>query len=146
MNLFVSLKLFFFFLLLNFSLNLLFCKSKKKRKKMWTFLGIASFTYLYKKSNMVLSFAQRDLAMVAALFFTAGLLLSYIAYFHGQKLRVSRVLNFFLSSLSLLPVINHLIPQTATPRSEKTEKSCKKVRHLSWTPPGLIMGTKGHTG
>uniref|UniRef100_A0AAX7SUY5 Squalene monooxygenase n=1 Tax=Astatotilapia calliptera TaxID=8154 RepID=A0AAX7SUY5_ASTCA len=67
---------------------------------MWTFLGIASFTYLYKKSNMVLSFAQRDLAMVAALFFTAGLLLSYIAYFHGQKLRVSRVLNFFLSSLS----------------------------------------------
>lgn len=113
---------------------------------MWTFLGIASFTYLYKKSNMVLSFAQRDLAMVAALFFTAGLLLSYIAYFHGQKLRVSRVLNFFLSSLSLLPVINHLIPQTATPRSEKTEKSCKKVRHLSWTPPSLIMGTKGHTG
>uniref|UniRef100_A0A669DBH8 Squalene monooxygenase n=1 Tax=Oreochromis niloticus TaxID=8128 RepID=A0A669DBH8_ORENI len=81
---------------------------------MWTFLGIASFTYLYKKSNMVLSFAQRDLAMVAALFFTAGLLLSYIAYFHGQKLRVSRVLNFFLSSLSLLPVINHLIPQTKT--------------------------------
>uniref|UniRef100_A0A669CDY1 Squalene monooxygenase n=1 Tax=Oreochromis niloticus TaxID=8128 RepID=A0A669CDY1_ORENI len=52
---------------------------------MWTFLGIASFTYLYKKSNMVLSFAQRDLAMVAALFFTAGLLLSYIAYFHGQN-------------------------------------------------------------
>lgn len=95
---------------------------------MWTFLGIASFTYLYKKSNMVFSFAQRDLAMVAALFFTAGLLLSYIAYFHGQKLRVSRVLNFFLSSLSLLPVINHFIPQTATPRSEKTEKSCKKGR------------------
>ncbi|XP_030604712.1 squalene monooxygenase [Archocentrus centrarchus] len=93
---------------------------------MWTFLGIASFTYLYKKSDTVVSLAQKELVMAVALFFTASLLLSYIAYFHGQKLRVTQVLNVFLNSLSLLPVINHLIPQTA--RSERAEKSCKEGR------------------
>ncbi|XP_008277409.1 squalene monooxygenase [Stegastes partitus] len=93
---------------------------------MWTFLGIASFTYLYKKSDTVLSLAQRDLVTAAAFLLTAGLLLSYIRYFHGQKLRVSQVLNLPLSVLSFLPVINHLIPPTATQRSEKAESSCKK--------------------
>uniref|UniRef100_A0A672HGH9 Squalene monooxygenase n=1 Tax=Salarias fasciatus TaxID=181472 RepID=A0A672HGH9_SALFA len=69
---------------------------------MWTFLGIASFTYLYKKSNSVLSAAHRELLMVAALFLAVGLLFSYIRYFHGQKLRVSQLLQFPLSLLSAL--------------------------------------------
>lgn len=100
---------------------------------MWTFLGIASFTYLYKKSDTVLRLAQKELVMAAALLFTVSLLLSYVAFFHGKKLRVSQVLHLFLSSLSLLPVINHLIPQTATRRSERAERSCKEVRHFLWT-------------
>uniref|UniRef100_A0A8C4FCQ8 Squalene monooxygenase n=1 Tax=Dicentrarchus labrax TaxID=13489 RepID=A0A8C4FCQ8_DICLA len=83
---------------------------------MWTFLGIASFTYLYKKSNTVLTLAHKELLMVAALFLTVGLLLSYIRYFHGQKVRVSQVFHLPLSLLSFLPVINHFIPQTSTQR------------------------------
>ncbi|XP_067458472.1 squalene monooxygenase [Thunnus thynnus] len=95
---------------------------------MWTFLGIASFTYLYKKSDSVLTFTHKELVMAAALFLTVGLLLSYVRYFHGQKLRVSQVFHLFLSLLSFLPVINHFIPQTSTQRSEKAENNCKKNR------------------
>ncbi|XP_029307553.1 squalene monooxygenase [Cottoperca gobio] len=95
---------------------------------MWAFLGIASFTYLYKKSNTVLSFAHKDLVMAAVLFLTVGLLLSYVRYFHSQKLRVSQVFHLPLSLLSYVPVINYLVPQTSTQRSEKAENSCKKSR------------------
>ncbi|KAI3361456.1 hypothetical protein L3Q82_013620 [Scortum barcoo] len=92
--------------------------------EMWTFLGIASFTYLYKKSNTVLSLAHRELLLVAAVLLTAGLLLSYVRYFHGHKLTVSRVIHL----LSSLPVINHFIPHTSAQRSLKAENSCKKSR------------------
>lgn len=102
-------------------------------KKMWTFLGIASFTYLYKKSNTVLTFAHKELLMAGALFLTVGLLLSYVRYFHGQKLRVSQVFHLPLSLLSFVPVINHFIPQTSTQRSEKVETSCTKVRRFMET-------------
>lgn len=93
---------------------------------MWTFLGIASFTYLYKKSSSILTLDHRELVMAAALFLTVGLLLSYIRYFHIQKLRVSQVFHLPLSLLSFLPVIKHLIPQTSTQRSDKAENNCKK--------------------
>ncbi|XP_010738385.3 squalene monooxygenase [Larimichthys crocea] len=95
---------------------------------MWTFLGIASFTYLYKKSHTVLTFAPKELVMAAALFLTAGLLLSYVRYFHDQKLRVSQVLHLPLSLLSFVPVLNNFIPQSSTQSSEKGEGSCKKSR------------------
>ncbi|TNN72913.1 Squalene monooxygenase [Liparis tanakae] len=77
---------------------------------MWTFLGIASFTYLYKKSSTVLSYAHKELLMAAALFLTVGLLLSYVSF------------------LSFVPVINNLIPQTLTQRTQEAENSCKKSR------------------
>lgn len=95
---------------------------------MWTFLGIASFTYLYKKSDTVLTFAHKELVMAAALFLTVGLLLSYVRYFHGQKLRLSQVFNLPLSLLSYVPVINNLIPQTSARRSEKAANNYKQVR------------------
>lgn len=95
---------------------------------MWTFLGIASFTYLYKKSDMLLSFAHKELVVAAALFLTLGLLLSYIRYFDGHKLKLSQVLHLPLSLLSFVPVINHLIPQTSAQRSERAENSCTEVR------------------
>ncbi|XP_074540196.1 squalene monooxygenase [Halichoeres trimaculatus] len=93
---------------------------------MWTFLGIASFTYLYKKSNMLLSFPYKELVMAAVLFLCVGLLVQCIRYFHGQKSTVSQVFNFPRYLLSLLPFINNFIPQTSTQWSERAETSCKK--------------------
>ncbi|XP_070821624.1 squalene monooxygenase [Chaetodon trifascialis] len=95
---------------------------------MWTFLGIASFTYFYKKSDTVLTLAPKELAMAAALLLTVGLLLSYTRYFHDQQLRVSQVFHLPLSLLSFLPVINQFIPKTSTQSSEKTENHSKKSR------------------
>ncbi|XP_033983097.1 squalene monooxygenase [Trematomus bernacchii] len=95
---------------------------------MWTFLGIASLTYLYKKSNTVLSYAHKDLVMAAALFLAVGLLLAYVRYFHSHTLRVSQVLHFPLRLLSCVPLINHVVPQTSTQSSEKAENNLKKSR------------------
>uniref|UniRef100_A0A7N6BTA4 Squalene monooxygenase n=1 Tax=Anabas testudineus TaxID=64144 RepID=A0A7N6BTA4_ANATE len=81
---------------------------------MWTFLGIASFTYLYKKSNTVLTLAFNEPAIALSLFLTVALLLSYIGYFYSEKLRVSQVSSLLRSFLSCLPVVNYLISQTST--------------------------------
>ncbi|MED6233347.1 hypothetical protein ATANTOWER_010496 [Ataeniobius toweri] len=93
---------------------------------MWTFLGVATFTYLYKKSNMLLSLAHKELVLIAALFLTAGLLISYIRFVHGQKLSVSQIVYLPLSVLSFLPLVSRLIPQTAAQTSKKAEKNPKK--------------------
>ncbi|KAM9806218.1 squalene monooxygenase [Syngnathus typhle] len=89
---------------------------------MWTFLGLASFTYIYKKSGAVWTLAQRELMTVLVLCLSVGLLLSYFRYFHGHKLRVSRVLSLPLSLLSLLPIVNLLNPQ----RSQNADNTCRK--------------------
>ncbi|XP_049586465.1 squalene monooxygenase [Syngnathus scovelli] len=89
---------------------------------MWTFLGLASFTYIYKKSGAVWTLAQRELMTVLVLCLSVGLLLSYFRYFHGHKLRVSRVLSLPLSLLSLLPIINIVNPQ----RSQNADNTCRK--------------------
>ncbi|KAK2844148.1 hypothetical protein Q5P01_010807 [Channa striata] len=95
---------------------------------MWTFLGIASFTYLYKKSDTLWSLVYKEALTVAAVSLTLGLLLSYIRYFHGEKLRVSQVFGSLRSLLSFLPVLSHFIPPTSTPRSEEAETDSKKRR------------------
>ncbi|XP_045900294.1 squalene monooxygenase [Micropterus dolomieu] len=95
---------------------------------MWTFLGVASFTYLYKKSSTVLTLAHKEFVVAAALLLTVVLLLSYIRYFHGQKLRLSQIFHLPLRLLSSLPVVNHLIPQSLTRRSENAENNFKKSR------------------
>ncbi|XP_061144217.1 squalene monooxygenase [Syngnathus typhle] len=89
---------------------------------MWTFLGLASFTYIYKKSGAVWTLAQREFMTVLVLCLSVGLLLSYFRYFHGHKLRVSRVLSLPLSLLSLLPIVNLLNPQ----RSQNADNTCRK--------------------
>lgn len=89
---------------------------------MWTFLGIATFTYIYKKSNMLLNVAHKELLLIAALFLSAGLLISYIRFVHGHKLSLSQIVYLPLSVLSALPLVKHFIPQTGAESSKKAEK------------------------
>ncbi|XP_005815776.1 squalene monooxygenase [Xiphophorus maculatus] len=89
---------------------------------MWTFLGIATFTYIYKKSNMLLNVAHKELLLIAALLLSAGLLISYIRFVHGHKLSVSQIVYLPLSVLSALPLVKHFIPQNAAESSKKAEK------------------------
>uniref|UniRef100_A0A8C9U8T1 Squalene monooxygenase n=1 Tax=Scleropages formosus TaxID=113540 RepID=A0A8C9U8T1_SCLFO len=69
---------------------------------MWTFLGIASFTYIYKKCDAVLGHAHRELALVVLALFTACLLLSYARYRGGDALQTT------LELLSSLPLARRL--------------------------------------
>ncbi|XP_061633054.1 squalene monooxygenase isoform X3 [Phyllopteryx taeniolatus] len=94
---------------------------------MWTFLGLASFTYLYKKSGAAWTLAQRELLTALVLFLSAGLLLSYFRYFHGRKLSsAAQVFRSALSLLALLPLIHHLIPQSPPKRSRNADSTCRK--------------------
>ncbi|AWO97084.1 putative squalene monooxygenase [Scophthalmus maximus] len=95
---------------------------------MWTFLGIASFTYLYKKSDTVLSLAHTQLLAAAALLLAAGLLLSYVRFFCDQKLGVSRLLHLPLSLLSSVPVVSRLVPHTAPRSSQGPGATCRQSR------------------
>lgn len=92
---------------------------------MWTFLGIASFTYLYKKSDSVWNLVHTELLLTVVLFLTAGLLLSNISCFQQHKLRLSQIFNLSLSLLSSLPIIKHLIPNRS---AQSPDSSCRKVR------------------
>lgn len=95
---------------------------------MWTFLGIASFTYFYKKFDSVVTLAPTELVMAAVLLVAVALLLSYISYFHELKPTLSQVAHLPLSLLSLIPVINHLIPRTSAQSG-----GWRKVRRFMWT-------------
>ncbi|CAJ1061901.1 squalene monooxygenase [Xyrichtys novacula] len=88
---------------------------------MWTFLGIASFTYLYKKSNTFLTLAYKELMIAAVLFLSVGLLFQVFRCFNGQRLSGSQVIHLPLRLLSRLPVINTLLPKTSTQWKERAE-------------------------
>lgn len=90
---------------------------------MWTFLGIVSFTYLYKKLDTFLTSAPRELVVAAVLCLAAGLLLSYIRYFH--EFRLLQVLQVPLSLLASLPLFKHVLPRML---GRGKENKCKKVR------------------
>ncbi|XP_069051000.1 squalene monooxygenase isoform X1 [Lepisosteus oculatus] len=53
---------------------------------MWTFLGIASFTYVYKKCDAVLHYANKEVALVFLGCCLLASLLSYARYRSGQAL------------------------------------------------------------
>lgn len=93
---------------------------------MWTFLGVATFTYLYKKSSVVLALTHTELVLVVVLVFGAGLLLSYFSFYHRPS--VSHLVSLPFHFLSLLPLFNHLLPQTAARTSRNTE-NFKRVRN-----------------
>lgn len=92
-------------------------------------MGIASFTYLYKKCDTVFAYAHKEFVMAAVVSLTVVMLLSYIRYFHGQTLKVSQVLHLPMELLSALPLINKFIPQTSTLSHSNTESTSNKVRH-----------------
>ncbi|XP_056142644.1 squalene monooxygenase [Lampris incognitus] len=95
---------------------------------MWTFLGIASFTYLYKKCDAFFTHAHKELLMAVAVLLLAGVLLSYIRFFHRERLRLAQVLNLPLDLLSSLPIINHFIPQTSK-LSNHSKGNASKTSH-----------------
>lgn len=90
---------------------------------MWTFLGIVSFTYLYKKFDTFLTTAPRELVLAAALCLTAGLLLSYVRFFH--EFRLLQVIQFPLALLASLPLFKHIVPRILAQDKENKSKAVR---------------------
>ncbi|KAI4873119.1 hypothetical protein NFI96_015540 [Prochilodus magdalenae] len=88
---------------------------------MWTFLGIASLTYVYKKCD---SLINPSLLVVAAVsFITVSTLLTLIRY-RGQK--VPRILQLAREILSALPFTNKLFTKSDTCSRDSAGTSRKR--------------------
>nr|CAG31689.1 hypothetical protein RCJMB04_9l3 [Gallus gallus] len=75
---------------------------------MWTFLGIASFIYVYKKCGDLMSYANKEVLLSAVLFFSLGLLLSYRYHFRAprqQQQQQKPHLGMLSHALSALPLV-----------------------------------------
>ncbi|KAJ7985598.1 hypothetical protein DPEC_G00353730 [Dallia pectoralis] len=77
---------------------------------MWTFLGIASFTYIYKKCDAFLEY--KEIVLAAVVFLAVGMMLSFARYLHKQTtFKVPQVLKLPLDFLSSLPIVNRCLPK-----------------------------------
>ncbi|XP_071594471.1 squalene monooxygenase [Heliangelus exortis] len=91
---------------------------------MWTFLGIASFIYVYKKCGDLMTYANKEVLLSVLVFFSLGLLLSYRYRFRGPKQQQQqRNTHSSLVSdiLSALPLVGFFWSKP-TPGSQQVEK------------------------
>lgn len=94
---------------------------------MWTFLGIASFTYFYKKSDSLLFSLHTGLIFVVLL---VTALLLYFKYFGGRnKMSVLQLLKAPLTFLGGVPFIKEIIPQTFSDTSSKKGSRTRRRIH-----------------
>ncbi|NXN91667.1 ERG1 monooxygenase, partial [Rhinopomastus cyanomelas] len=97
---------------------------------MWTFLGIASFIYVYKKCGDLMTYANKEVLLSVLVFFSLGLLLSYRYRFRGprQQRRRSNP-GMLFDVLSALPLVGFfwakptpMCPQVEQPKSRKGKR------------------------
>ncbi|NXW41176.1 ERG1 monooxygenase, partial [Nyctiprogne leucopyga] len=105
---------------------------------MWTFLGIASFIYVYKKCGDLMSYANKEVLLSALVFFSLGLLLSYRYRFRGPKKQQQHQqkthLGMLSDVLSALPLVGFFWAKP-TPGSKKIEqpKSRKGKKEINFS-------------
>ncbi|TSK20203.1 Squalene monooxygenase [Bagarius yarrelli] len=99
---------------------------------MWTFLGIASLTYVYKKCDVYLFWVRRELLIAAALLLAVGALLTFHRYW-AQK--TALLLQLPLDILSILPFTHKILHKsesrqrnTAAGANNKKVTMRKRVR------------------
>ncbi|KAM4865276.1 squalene monooxygenase [Thomomys bottae] len=106
---------------------------------MWTFLGIATFTYVYKKCGDVVTLANKELLLCVLVFLTLGLVLSY-RYRHrnggllGRQPSGSQLAVFdFLSALPLIGFFWTKSPPGAEKKGQLESRRCRKAINVSET-------------
>ncbi|XP_051878994.1 squalene monooxygenase [Pristis pectinata] len=93
---------------------------------MWTFLGIATFTYVYKKCDnlMNVSYANKEVLGAFLVFFSLGLLLSYrYRYGQGKGRKQPSNLGFICQLLSSLPLASSFFSGTTDPDGTEQDKA-----------------------
>ncbi|KAF4022233.1 hypothetical protein G4228_014011 [Cervus hanglu yarkandensis] len=114
---------------------------------MWTFLGIATFTYFYKKCGDFVSLANKELLLCVLVFLSLGLVLSY-RYRSGALLgrrQSGSQLAGFSYILSALPFIGFFWAKSPAGSENKEQlgsRRCKKGASISET---TLIGTAAST-
>lgn len=106
---------------------------------MWTFLGIATFTYFYKKCGDFVTLANKELLLCLLVFLSLGLVLSYRCRYRsgalpGRQQSGSRF--SVLDILSALPFIGFFWAKSPTGTENKEQLSsrrCEKGTSISET-------------
>nr|XP_035958539.1 squalene monooxygenase isoform X2 [Halichoerus grypus] len=102
---------------------------------MWTFLGIATFTYFYKKCGDFVSFANKELLLCVLVFLSLGLVLSYRCRYRSGALlgRQQSGSQFALFSeiLSALPFIGFFWAKS--PSGSENKEQLGSRRHKKGT-------------
>ncbi|KTG31975.1 hypothetical protein cypCar_00022360 [Cyprinus carpio] len=88
---------------------------------MWTFLGIASFTYIYKKCDALVSDAPRELIVAAVLCVSVGLMVTCLG-FRGQTLKAPQFVQMPLNLLTSFPPTKKLFSKSTTDSCSRTSK------------------------
>lgn len=96
---------------------------------MWTFLGIASFTYVYKKYDALMSSAHVELIAAAVVGLSVGLIIACLGL-RGQSLGVSHLFQLPLRLLTTFPLTQKLVSTSNTKNSDRTSK---KVRYCAFS-------------
>ncbi|CAI9155130.1 unnamed protein product [Rangifer tarandus platyrhynchus] len=105
---------------------------------MWTFLGIATFTYFYKKCGDFVSLANKELLLCVLVFLSLGLVLSY-RYRSGALLgrrQSGSQLAGFSYIMSALPFIGFFWAKSPAGSENKEQlgsRRCKKGTSISET-------------
>lgn len=107
---------------------------------MWTFLGIATFTYFYKKCGDV-TLANKELLLCVLVFLSLGLVLSYRCRHrnagHLGRQQSGSQFAAFSDILSALPLIGFFWAKSPPEPEKKEELESSKV---GWFHSGRMNG------
>ncbi|KAG8133939.1 hypothetical protein E2320_011686 [Naja naja] len=95
---------------------------------MWTFLGIASFIYVYKKCGDLLSYANKEVLISTMVFFSLGLMLSYWYRVWGPQPQNKKqpYCGMFSNFLAALPFVGFFWTKSHTDSMEKLQPKTRK--------------------
>ncbi|KFQ71367.1 Squalene monooxygenase [Phaethon lepturus] len=103
---------------------------------MWTFLGIASFIYVYKKCGDLMTYANKEVLLSVLVFFSLGLLLSYRYRFRGPKQQQQQRktdLRMLSDVLSALPLVGFFWAKPTPGSQVEQPKSRKGKREVNFS-------------
>lgn len=112
---------------------------------MWTFLGIATFTYFYKKCGDLVTLANKELLLCVLVFLSLGLVLSYRCRYPGGTLlgrqRSGSLFAVFSEVLSALPFIGSWWAKSPPGSERKEQLGAKRCRKGTTTSETALIGT-----
>lgn len=130
---------------------------------MWTFLGIASFVYVYKKCGDLMSYANKEVLISMLVFFSLGLLLSYRFRSRGLKQQKDKnpQCGLLCNFLATVPFVGFFWTKSHTGPQEDLRPAYRKVGwdlsptrsqvcflyllvYFIGTPPFPPKGTRGY--